>query len=432
MRVAYFCSDSEIELFGPKGSSVHICELTNALVDLGHDVFIVCAAVDDSRDTTTSARVYNPKARGLNATAWRHIARDPLVRDNHLARDLSSVVHNSWMQQEGRAIIEQEKPDVLYERYSLFGWAGAELSREFGLPLVLEVNSPLCLELEEYEEFTLQRTASRMEREVFHRASAIIAVSQWLKDWIVEQGVDEDRVHVLPNGFSDQLFRASVSGEGVRRQYGLEGSRVVGFVGSFSHWHGVSGLLQAFGELHESDPALRLLLVGDGDLTDELRDVARARGLASSVVFARNIPHAAIPEFIAAMDVAVAPYPKMDNFYFSPLKLFEYMAGGRPTVAAAIGQVEQVIDHGTTGWLYPPGDSRMMAEGLRTLLYDSERARAMGAAARAKSMECYTWSAVAKKTAEIAEAAANGSKPVRSRGRKVPRPLRPSQLPPRR
>src|SRR5438876_4831669 len=89
-----------------------------------------------------------------------------------------------------------------------------------------------------------------------------------------------------------------------------------------------------------------------------------------------------VPSYIAAMDVPVVPYAPMVNFYFSPIKLFESMASGRPTVAARIGQLADVIDHGRTGWLYEPGNAGALADGLRCLLSHPALALEIGQAGR--------------------------------------------------
>jgi glycosyltransferase involved in cell wall biosynthesis len=183
----------------------------------------------------------------------------------------------------------------------------------------------------------------------------------------------------------------------------LGNQRVIGFVGSFQPWHDVEGLLRAFSRLYADDHTLRLMLVGDGEPRETLEETTRQLGLESAVVFTGNIPHDSVPDYIAAMDVAVAPYNWNKDFYGSPLKLFEYMAAGKPTVAAAIGQIEEVIEHRKTGWLYPSGDHEQLADGLASLLYSPESSSAIGAAAREKILTDYTWKAIATRIIDLAK-----------------------------
>jgi glycosyltransferase involved in cell wall biosynthesis len=406
MKIGYLCSDVEIEVFGHHGCSVHIREFTNALIDAGHDVFIVCARAGSGSRATAKATVHEVAPRGLDALAWSLIEREPLVQAHNLERDLWSVLWNGWVEREGAALIEKERPDILYERYCMFGWAGVELSRRYGIPLIMEVNAPDSMCLIGYEKFTLVETARQMESAILRRADALVVLSQWLADWAAGLGVEAGRIRVIPDGVSEHLFAGAISGEPVRRRYGLTDHRTVGFVGSFQPWHDLKGLVRAFSTLHRQDPSLRLLLVGDGEKRKSLEQSVAKLGLSDAVVFTGKIAHEDVPAHIAAMDVAVIPYPQLENFYFSPLKLFECMAVGRPTVAAALGQITEVVEHGRTGWLYPAGDDDTLAEAIHVLLTRPDLAARIGNAARDAVLSRYTWQAVTRQVTEIAAALA--------------------------
>jgi glycosyltransferase involved in cell wall biosynthesis len=402
MKIGFLCSDIDIPLFGDEGCSIHVRDFTDALVDLGHDVFIVCPSLGEGTSVQIKSRLYHLEPRGLDALGWGLVEQELIIQNQHLERDLRSVAYNFWLQSGGASIIEREKPDFLYERYSLFGWGGVELARRHRIPLMLEVNDPLCREQEGYEKFTLTTTAARMESVIIRGADAVIAISNWIKNWAISLGMNDQDIHVVPNGVSTRLFAETKTGETVRQRYNLENQRLIGFVGSFQPWHDVKGLLRAFSRLYADDRNLRLLLVGEGEPRETLEETTRHLGLESAVIFTGNIPHDSVPDYIAAMDVAVAPYNWNEDFYGSPLKLFEYMAAGKPTVAAAIGQIEEVIAHGKTGWLYSSGDHEQLADGLATLLYSPELSSAIGAAAREKILTDYTWKAIATRIIDLA------------------------------
>jgi glycosyltransferase involved in cell wall biosynthesis len=408
MRIGYLCSDFDVPLYGDEGCSIHVRDLAEAFVDAGHEVFVVCASLDGVPETRSRARVYHVAPQRLNAVAWELLEREPLVADNHLERDLRLVLYNTWLASEGAAILAAERPDLLYERYALFGWGGATLARAQGIPHVLEVNAPLTVEQEGYEKFTLTTLAEQLEAEVFRAADAVVAVSGWLRDWIVERGVERRRVHVVPNGVSRRLFGGQPGGDAARARFGLDGNPVIGFVGSFQPWHDVAGLLQAFARLHAEDGDLRLLIVGEGEARRELEATARDLGVADAAVFTGHLPHEHVPAAIAAMDVAVAPYDGAQELGFLPLKLFEYMASGKPTVAAAVGQIPWLVEDGITGLLYPPGDDARLAGALRRVLYSEANARALGLAAREKVLREHTWDSVAERIVAIARPLVEG------------------------
>jgi len=403
MKIGFLCSDIDIPLFGDEGCSIHVRDFTDALVDSGHDVFIVCPSLGENTDVEIKSRLYHLQPRGLDALGWSLLEAEPVIQNNQLERDLRSAAYNFWLQSEGSSILAREKPDLLYERYSLFGWGGIELARRHGIPLMLEVNDPLCREQAGYEKFTLTTMAERMEREIICGADAVIAISTWVKNWVVSLGVDEQNVHVVPNGVSLKLFADRSNSQTVRQRYNLGTERLIGFVGSFQRWHDVEGLLQAFSMLYADDHNLRLLLVGDGDQREALEESCLQLGLGSAVIFTGSVPHESVPEYIAAMDVAVAPYNWKEDFYGSPLKLFEYMAAGKPTVAAAIGQIEEVIEHGKTGWLYPSGNHEKLAHGLASLLYSPELSSEMSQAASQKILTDHTWKAIGARVMNLAD-----------------------------
>ena len=177
----------------------------------------------------------------------------------------------------------------------------------------------------------------------------------------------------------------------------------MGFVGTLKPWHGVEDLIEAFADLHRRDPHTRLVIVGDGPQRPKLMLKTAAHGIENAVDFRGAVALSEIPTMLASMDVAVAPYPPLENFYFSPLKLFEYMAAGRSIVAASIGQIRQLISDGTTGLLYPPGDTAALAASLDRLRADPGLRRRLGDEARRVVTRDHTWHSVIRRIFELAE-----------------------------
>jgi glycosyltransferase involved in cell wall biosynthesis len=162
--------------------------------------------------------------------------------------------------------------------------------------------------------------------------------------------------------------------------------------------------VEAFEIVQRQLPEARLLLVGDGpDRAAILQTVQRLK-LTDKVIFAGKVDHELIPQYLAAFDVAAAPFRQVWNYqYGSPLKLFEYMGAGKPTVAAGIGQVKEVVEHGRTGLLYTPQETPALAGHLLKLLQDPAYAAKLGAAARTQVLTRHTWKRVAEQIVGIAE-----------------------------
>jgi glycosyltransferase involved in cell wall biosynthesis len=364
MRIAHVCADSGVPVFGTKGASVHLRELTRALAAAGHDVLILAVRAGDVRPPGFSVPV-------------RQIGDLP-------------------------ALLRDYDPHVVYERYSLFGTAGADAARALGVPHILEVNAPLAFEHARYRGLARLDEALRVEQSLLRGVDRIVAVSTGIERWLRGLGVEEQRIAVLPNGVDPHRFRArGAVGTAARETLGLSGP-VVGFVGSLKPWHDVATLVQALAAFPASTRP-QLLVVGDGP--GRARLAAAARAAAVEVTFTGAVGHDAVPLYLAAVDVAVAPYAADDAFYFSPLKLLEYLAAARPVVAAEVGDIGHCVRRGETGWLYPPGDAAALAGAIREVLADPGHAAELGRAGRAHVCAEHTWERVARSVVELAESA---------------------------
>lgn len=403
MKAGIICADNEVPLFGDEGCSIHLREFANGMIEAGHQAFMVCAWHGEKCAHILNAPVYHLVHRDMDETIWQSLSDERVVMSNFLERDLRSLLFNEWMQRELPPILVRERPDFIYERYSLFGWGGQALARRFKVPHILEVNAPLVQEQNGYEKFVLMQTASRLEKEIFDRANAIVAVSKWIKDWLIEQGVPAEKIHVFSNGVADNLFKTPGDPLPIRARWDLAPGKVVGFLGSFQPWQDTPGLLDAFAQLRAAHADLRLLLVGDGPERERLQSYARELRLGNSVIFAGNIHHEQVPDYLAAMDVAVVPFrPQPNHQYGSSMKLVEYLAAARPVVAAAIGQDQEIVEHRRTGLLYPPGDENALIAAISELLDKPAWAAGLGQSGRRKILENYTWKVIASRVADLA------------------------------
>jgi glycosyltransferase involved in cell wall biosynthesis len=123
--------------------------------------------------------------------------------------------------------------------------------------------------------------------------------------------------------------------------------------------------------------------------------------VAGQVRWLGRLPHGDVPRLLAAADVAVAPYPELPGFGFSPLKLYEYLGAGIPVVASDIGQVRTALDSGRWGSLVAPGDPTALAVGIRAVLADPASARSRAEAARAMALREHSWRARATRITEL-------------------------------
>jgi glycosyltransferase involved in cell wall biosynthesis len=409
MKILYLCNDPGIDLAGKSGAAIHIRSFARALAGLGHEVgIVVCdllgrkqALEDNLHATICSAQLsrWNRTLAEVLRTANSAIGRTP--RRNP---DAVRVLHNLTFFMTAMQAAKQLNPDFIYERYSLWAVAGLCLARKRSIPLVLEVNAPFAYEQQHYRAgVTCPPLARWVEEMIWRKARLVLPVSESLRGQLRRSRVKPERIHVLPNSVDTSLFHTGVDGSLVRQRLRLAGRFVIGFVGTFKRWHGVDLLLSAFRDVHRTDPSTHLLLVGDGPLRSQFDQEVRKAGLIQAVTFAGALAHEDVPQYLAATDAAVAPYPALDDFYFSPLKLFEYMAAGRAVVASRVGQVAEVVVDGVTGLLFEPGNLASLVGCLRRLRDNPELRMELGRNANAACLE-RTWTHNAAKVIDWVEA----------------------------
>jgi len=365
MRIAYICADAGIPLYGAKGASNHVRELVCAFRRLGHDATVFASRLGKAETILDAkvSRIPEPAGDDPEVTALR--------RNLGLIRALAKAHAGSPF-------------DLVYERYSLWSYAGIHFAKRRRLPFVLEVNSPLVLESAQYRTLHRKQIASSIEESLFGSASLIVAVSQEVSDYAASRTNCQGRILVLPNGVDLSRFVEMPP----RRK---DQPPTVGFLGSLKPWHGVDLLYSAFQRLRAHSPDARLVLVGDGPVRDWVEKRRHSDGLVNAVDLAGAVPKEQVPEALSRFDVAVAPYPPICGFYFSPLKVYEYMAAGCAIVASRIGQINTIINDGSTGLLVEPGDVDALTSAVQSLLSRPEDRRRLGANARAEAFARHGW-----------------------------------------
>jgi glycosyltransferase involved in cell wall biosynthesis len=399
MRIAYVCADPGVPAFGRKGCSIHLQEVIRAFIGLGARVELFATRCDGEAPLDLgSVPVHRLPVPGKGDLAERERAA---LSAN---RDLLSALRRAG------------PFDLVYERYSLWSYAGMEYAEASGTRSVLEVNAPLIEEQAEHRGLADRASAEIVAARAFGAASALLAVSSEVAAYLKGYPSSRGRVQVIPNGVNAALYppdmRPSLSA--------ASGDFTVGFVGSLKPWHGLPTLVEAFDVLHQLDSSARLLIVGDGTERDRLEADLTARGLLQVSQLTGGVDPREVPGLLASMDVAVAPYPNHARCYFSPLKVFEYMAAGLPVVASRIGQLVELIQDGINGLLCPPGDPVALACAIGRVRSEPELSARMRREARALVLEHHTWDAVARRILRLADITPVRRTPYLQNGPQIP------------
>lgn len=381
IRIAYICADVGVPVFGNKGCSVHVQELIRALAECGAHIDLFTTRGEGDRPA------------GLECIRVHPLPSAP--KGDLSFREQKCLAMNGPL----RETLDKEGGfDLVYERYSLWSYAAMEFARAHSIPAFLEINAPLIEEQAEYRGLADRAGAVAVARRLFAAAHCILAVSEGVASYLEQFSESRKKVRILPNAVRPDRFPA-----GLRAALpAAPGTFTVGFVGSMKPWHGVGDLMRAFAQLQAEEANNRLLLVGDGPARAELQELANSIGVSSAVQFTGAVSPAEVPALLASMDVAVAPYQDRGNFYFSPLKVCEYMAAELPVVATAVGQLKQIIEHGVTGVLIPSSNCGALAAALIELRRQPKRRARLGQAARAKVLSEFTWERNARRILHLA------------------------------
>lgn len=375
LRITYL--NYEWDLRESSGAATHIAELTAGLRRLGHDV----TAISRRKRPAPAA---NGHATKQPAGDWRSWLSPTLHEPAAIVRAVRNVATET-------AIISDTRPDVVLTRYSLHQFSSVVAAHRLGIPLVFELNAPVGFEYRKYlrQYHLMPGIAEWSEIRTLGAAEGIFVVSNALRDHLVERGLPRDHISVVPNGADTARFRPDIVDDEMRRRFGRR--VVIGFVGSFASFHGVDTLRRLIVGIAPTRPDVGFLLVGGGRLADDLRRECEQLGVGDRVVFTGYVGRDRVPGLLGAMDIVLAPYQPHDFFYFSPIKLFEYMASGRAVVAAALGQIAEVVD-GTNGLLYDPKAPETLTAQVLHLTENEELRRHLGEAARQTIESSYTWS----------------------------------------
>ncbi len=295
---------------------------------------------------------------------------------------------------------------VCHEYHGLFCLGAALACKRGNIPYIITVDADLLLELEVVGRPLRglhARVAEWEEKLAYRMAEKILCVSEAAKRRLVSHWqVPPEKCVVLPNAVDVSRFSGPFDKGHIRAEWQLGNAPVVGFVGSFQPWHGLDFLLESFACCLPQVPQAKLLLVGDGPIRSDIEAQVAAMGLSDSVVMAGFVAQDCVPELLAVMDVAVIPYPRLpQELWFSPLKLYEYMAAGKAIVASADGQIATVLKHRHTGRLVEPGDVPGLTNAIVALLKDPAERHRLGTAAQQQATTHHSMAHYARQLTEV-------------------------------
>lgn len=290
---------------------------------------------------------------------------------------------------------------AVHSHYWLSGWVGQALAQSLGAPHVVTFHTLSLIKMQSRvgEVEPLQR--QRVERELLASADRIVAFSPHERNAMVQlYDADPARINLVTPGVDLSLFRPLDPLE-ARKRLGLNGEKVLLYVGRVEPLKGLELLLQAAAHLETCKEVRVLVVGGDPDKDqeiDRLRHLAQDLNVERMLDFVGRVDQNDLPFYYSAADVCVFP-----SYYESfGLAALESMACGTPVVASRVGGLPTIIQHGHTGYLKSWRCPEAFANTLEMILSSSGLQRSMGLAARRRA-ECMGWDKVATKIARVYE-----------------------------
>lgn len=304
-------------------------------------------------------------------------------------------------------VVRHERPSIIHAASNfMVGVPNVIVGRKLGIPVVYEVRGMWEVTRVSREPFWKDsdhyRAYVTMETEAARGADVVITLTNALKAELIDRGVPADKIHVVPNSVDPNQFTAIPRDEELARELGLEGKRVVGYVGSFVQYEGLDDLINAAAVAIDNGVDLRLLIVGDGQELAKLRELVIDLELEDHVILPGRVPFEDVQRYYSLIDVAVFPRkPLPVTEMVSPMKPFEAMAMEKAVIVSSVGALEEIVIDGETGVVFEKGNIDSMVDALTRTINDPELCARLGKNAREWVVANRTWDGAAQRTVEI-------------------------------
>jgi len=367
-----------------RGHKTHIFEIIRSFKDLGHQVI--------KFPQMESGEL---RHRGFTVASVKPFLPDWL---RCKGRDILFLAKNASFFKQTSDVLIRNPIDFIYERSVILQFYGTWAAKRANIPIILEINSPIY-EAKEQSGLGFERLVGLVEKKVSHNVDAIVVVSGVVRDYLIELGIDHKKIHVIPNGVNADKFNPSISKNEVREKYGLEGKVVIGFVGSFWFYHGTDLLISVAEEIVKTNEDVCFLIVGGQNETfQKAVKYIQSESLSGEIIMCGHVPYEAVPEHIAAMDIAVLPDATDYGF---PIKLCEYGCMGKPIIAPKVEAITGVFVDEETAFLFEPGNKEEFKHLILELVRDRQLGNKVGENARYMILKHHTWKRNAEKIIAI-------------------------------
>lgn len=282
------------------------------------------------------------KPMHLNAGRFRKIFRSPLQIIRYFRKRYLSIKKSEFI----IAILKNQGfvPSHVIARSTAFDTTAVYLAEQFNARLIYEINTPMYYECGVTQREPLIKPIEKWERQIMESSDFIYTVSSVCRDMLCEHyNLNHEKFLVIPNGYMRELYveteeeRKKIRNE-MRRQEHLEGKYIIIFIGSLKIWHGIESLCET-AKLLNNEKKIHFIVLGDGDGHDLISDYAK---LHDNMLFKGKVSFETMKRYLYASDLGIMPYAPQNDFYFSPLKMFDMIGAGIPFIGTDVGQIKEL------------------------------------------------------------------------------------------
>lgn len=282
----------------------------------------------------------------------------------------------------------------IWEKHDLFRGPASRLAKKLNVPFISYVHAPVVWEASKWgvRRYLWGRFLEKREAKNLKKADHIGVVSGEVKEKLLQMGVPDQKIFVSPMAVDPEMFKIKESKtKGLRKKLKLEGKFVIGWTGSFRSFHGLDSLVEAFSMVSEKFPDAVLMLVGDGNERRYTEKLIRDLKLSEKVIITGRKKFKEIPEYISLFDMAVVSARSSEGFHYSPLKLREYMAAGKPVLAPNAGEIPKLFQDEVHLKLFETGKLESLVEGMKYFISSSEVREKTGKTGEEYILQTNTW-----------------------------------------
>ena len=258
-------------------------------------------------------------------------------------------------------------PTHILARSTDFDVTAIYVSKKCKAKLIYEINTPMFYERGVLKKEPMVKQIEAWEKRIIDASDSVYVVSNICRDMLCDHyHVPKDKFVVIPNGYMGELYHESDEERkeirnNIRANHGLTDKFVVTFVGSLKIWHGIQNFCET-AQAMEAEEDIVFLVLGDGEMHDMIAEYANTH---TNMIFKGKVSLETMKQYLYASDLGIMPYAKKDNFYYSPLKMYDMIGAGLPFIGTAVGQIEEVCrSYKRLNCLIPNNDGRSISAAI--------------------------------------------------------------------